>query len=165
MNRRQFIRTAGIVAATAGLAGCPGSDSGGGDSPSVIEGGQADVRTSIIHGAPEETDPFEDSVDVEVPLQDNVLVLDGLVYQPAGPRGLVISGNATNEGDRRLEAVVLTATVYTVGGADGGSRESESVEESHAGLDVGATWQWAATFSDPPDEIDFFGIDAIANYD
>lgn len=165
MNRREFVRTAGIVATGVSLAGCPGGDGGDDDSPSVIEGGQADVRTSIVHGAPQDQAPYEDSVELDVPEQDSVLVLRELVFQRGGPRGIVVAGEATNTGDRQLEAVLVTTTLYNVGDANGAVQGSKRLEESRVGLDAGATWQWAMTFNDPPVDVDYFGIDAIANYD
>lgn len=165
MNRREFIQTAGIVAASASLAGCPGSGGAGGDSPSVIEGGQPDVSTSLVRSVPQDQRPFEDSVEPVNPEPGTVLTLSDLVFQQAGPRGVVVAGEANNSGDRQFEAVVLTVTLYNVGEDVTGAEGSTRIELERGTLEAGETWQWSATFEDPPAELDFFSIDAVANYD
>jgi len=164
LGRRRFVRAAGIVGATTILAGCPTSGTEG-DAPSVLEGGQADVSTSLVRGIPQDQRPFEDSIEPVNPEPGAVLTLSNLIFQQAGPRGVVVAGDVNNAGDRQLEAIRLTVTLYSVGEDVTGAEGTRRSGLEHGELDAGGTWQWATPFEDPPEELDFFSIDAVANYD
>lgn len=167
MHRRRFVRAAGIAAVSVGLAGCPATSGDGGNRATDISGPEeADVVESMGRTAPEAQGPFEDSVE-DVPPQDaEELTFDGLIFQRAGERGLVIAGDLTNTGDQPLGLVVIQSVIYNRDQDTEQVVESEESETERNGLDAGETWNWATLFrSEPEFEIDYYTVRALANFE
>lgn len=165
MHRRQFVRTAGIVTLSVGLAGCPASD-GEGTAMRDIDGpDDADVVEAIGRTAPDAQAPFEDSVE-DVPPQDSeALDLSGIIFQRAGERGIVIAGDLTNTGDDPLGIVNVETTLYDRGDDGEAVLDSTSRQTERSDLDPDETWQWATLYRDEPDyEIDYFAVQALGNF-
>lgn len=160
MNRRTFLRTTGLAAASASLAGCTGT---GDDADGGASG--ADVSASLVRNAPENPAPAEDAVGSVTHQESDVLLLEGLVFQRAGEKGLVVAGDATNDGDRAFEELSVEVTLYDQNESEDDVLDSTSVRTDHGRLAAGDTWQWAATFDEEPAfEIDRYAVEATADH-
>jgi|AntRauMinimDraft_4_1070384.scaffolds.fasta_scaffold00788_4 hypothetical protein len=158
MNRRTFLRTTGLAAASVGVAGCTGD--GGGDGASG-----ADVSASVVRNAPENPAPAADAVGPVTHQESDVLLLENLLFQRAGEKGLVVAGDATNDGDRPFEELAVEVTLYDQNDAGDDILDSVTERAEHDRLDAGDTWQWAATFDDEPAfEIDRYSVESTADY-
>ncbi|MFW6265876.1 MAG: FxLYD domain-containing protein [Halanaeroarchaeum sp.] len=161
MNRRRFIQVGGAVAAGAGLSGCggPGSDEDDTDD------GEADVRVSVVRNAPENPGPYEDPGGTVTPQESDALALDGVIFQRAGEKGLIVAGDATNTSDRPFASLSVEVTLYDENETGDELLDSVSTQTEHGSLDAGETWQWAATFDDQPEfEIDYYSVVATGSY-
>lgn len=159
MDRRTFIRTAGIVATSAGLAGCTGTG-GGADGD-----GGADVSAAVVRNAPENPAPAADAVGPVTNQESDVLLLENLVFQRAGQKGVVVAGDATNDGDRAFEELSVEVTLFDQNDSDDDVLDSATERTEHGRLDAGQTWQWAATFEDDPAfEIDRYAVESTADF-
>lgn len=165
MNRRQFVRTVGVGTAAASLAGCSGSVGGSGGTVDGASGDDADVSVTIVRNAPENPGPLEDPVGTVTEQESNELVLDGFIFQRAGQKGLVVAGDARNEGDRPFQDVAVEVTLNDTNEARDELFDSANVQTSRERLDTGDTWQWAATFDEEPEfEVDYYVVRATASY-
>jgi hypothetical protein len=164
MNRRRFLQTSVAIAASAAVAGCPLQD-GNRDSATIDDYADADASAAVVRRAPEPQAPYEDSVGEVSPQESDALAIEGLVYQRAGERGLVVSGDATNTGDRQFAVVEVRVLLYERDDSTGAVDESTGEEVTHGSLDPGETWQWAAIFgSEPEFEVELFSVEAAANF-
>jgi len=157
MNRRTFLRATSLAAVSAGLAGCTGtSDSGGGD---------VDVSTTVVRNAPENPAPAADAVGPVTQQESDVLLLADLVFQRAGERGVVVAGDATNDGDRAFSDVTVEVSLWDGNASEDDIADSATAQTDHGRLEASDTWQWAATFEeDPRFEIARYAVTATANY-
>lgn len=162
MNRRTFLRTTGVAVASAGLAGCTGTgDDGGGGG----DGSGADVSAAVVRNAPENPAPAADAVGPVTHQESDVLLLADLVFQRAGQKGVVVAGDATNDGGQAFEELSVEVTLYDQNESEDGILDSLTARTEHERLDPGDTWQWAATFDeDPAFEIDRYAVEATADY-
>jgi len=149
-----------------GLAGCPATTDDGGRTREIDGPETADVVESIGRTAPEAQAPFEDSVE-DVPPQDAAeITLNGIIFQRAGERGLVIAGDLMNTGDQTFGIVSVETVIYDRDQDTKQVLESEQRETERGNLDAGETWQWATLYRSEPDyTIDYFTIRALANFE
>lgn len=166
MNRRTFLRTTGLAAASAGLAGCTGTgDGGGGGGGGGDAGSGADVSAAVVRNAPDNPAPAADAVGPVTHQESDVLLLANLIFQRAGEKGLVVAGDATNDGDRPFEELSVEVTLYDQNDTGDDILDSVTERTEHDRLDAGGTWQWAATFeNEPAFEIDRYSVEATADY-
>lgn len=164
MNRRTFVQTALAATASVSLAGCPGSDTNKGGSP-TISSDNADVEIAIGRNAPENQAPYEDSVSDVSPQDSDALSLENVIFQRAGQRGIVVAGDTTNKGDSAFELLNVEVALYNRDEEGAGVHDSTTEQIEHGRLETGETWQWAATFgSEPSFPIDYFTVQVLANY-
>lgn len=170
MNRRTFLRTTGVAVASAGIAGCTGTgdspaDGGGGGGGGGDTDGEADVSATVIRSAPENPAPAADAVGPVTHQESDVLILSDLVFQRAGQKGVVVAGDATNDGDQAFSDVTIHASLWDADEPEDANPQSATTQTDHGRLEAGATWQWAATFEeDPGFEIEHYAVTATANY-
>lgn len=170
MNRRTFLRTTGLAATSAVIAGCTGDGAGdgggaGGGGAADDGGSGADVSASVVRSAPENPAPAADAVGPVTHEESEVLLLEGLVFQRAGEKGLVVAGDATNDGDRPFEELSVEVTLYDQNDAGDDILDSVTERTEHDRLAAGDTWQWAATFGEEPAfEIEVYSVEATADY-
>lgn len=164
MNRRRFLKTSVAVAASAAVAGCP-LQNGGRSSASIDDRDDADASVAVVRRAPEPQAPYENSVGDVSPRESDALAIGGLIYQRAGERGLVVSGDATNTSDSQFGAVEVQVTLYRRDDATEEVEDSTGETVTRGSLDSGETWQWAAIFgSEPAFEVELFSVEAAANF-
>lgn len=167
MNRRRFILTAGSIAASAAVAGCAGGPGSSGGA-----GGSAAASTTVVQNVPEEagsdaspgTDGGSPAV-TETGAEE--LLLESIIYQPAGQKGLVVAGELRNRSDRAFEETHVEVTLYDGNEATDEilDRVQEQVSRDEP-LEAGNTWQWAATFRDKPSfPVDYFSVTGRGDYD
>jgi hypothetical protein len=158
MNRRTFLQATGLAATSAGLAGCTGA--GGGDTDSG-----ADVSATVVRNAPENPAPAADAVGPVTHQESDVLLLANLIFQRAGEKGVVVAGDATNDGDQAFEDVTVEVSLWDADESEDANPQSATAQTDHGRLAAGETWQWAATFEeDPGFEIEHYAVTATANY-
>lgn len=137
-----------------------GSGGGGGDT-----GSGADVSATVIRNAPENPAPAEDAVGPVTDQESDVLLLANLIFQRAGEKGVVVAGDATNDGDQAFSDVTIQASLWDADVPEDANPQSATTQTDHGRLEAGATWQWAATFEeDPGFEIEHYAVQAAANY-
>ena len=171
MNRRQFIRTAGVVSAGIALGGCSGSPDAAADTtdttattddPASIA---PDVSVAVVRNASEDPEPYEDPSGTVVPQESDALALEKVIFQRAGERGVVVSGDVVNTADRPFESVAVEVTLYDEDPSEEAVAQSTKKQTTHGRLGVDRTWQWATTFDEPDFEIDYYAVEATAGYD
>lgn len=166
MNRRRFVRAAASIAATAGVAGCAGGPPGpAGTDGADGAGGNADVSTTVVQNVPDGdgADPRADR-DVTETGAGNVL-LESIVFQRAGEKGLVVAGELVNRSDRAFEEVAVEVTLFDANEVEDDLLDSASADYRDGRLAPGNTWQWAVTIPDDPAfRIDYFAVTARAQY-
>lgn len=157
MNRRRFARTAASIAATAGVAGCLG----GGDG--AAEG--SDVSVTVVQNAPNgDSGDVRADRDVTETGAEGIL-LESIVFQRAGEKGLVVAGELVNRGDRAFGSVGVEVTLYDANEVEDDLLDSASSDHQDGRLAPGDTWQWAVTIPDDPAfQIDYFAVTARAQY-
>lgn len=161
MNRRTFLRTTSVAAASAVLAGCTGTGSDEGTGTAA----EADVSATVVRNAPENSGPYEDAVGTVTNQEADELDFENLQFQRAGQQGLVVAGDLTNTADRAFESVAVEVTLYDANEAEDDILDSASQQTDHGELAAGDTWQWAATFEEEPEfEIDHYAVEATADY-
>jgi hypothetical protein len=80
------------------------------ETADVAIAGDADVPVTPVRNVPENPGPYEDPVGTVTPPESEGLILDGFTFQRAGQKGLVVAGDATNNGDRGFQNVVVEVT-------------------------------------------------------
>lgn len=157
-TRRQFLSAAGTVAAGVTLAGCTGDDDGAGS-------GEFDVTARIVSDAPKPLNENPSEVTPNVtPANAEALSLNDVLLQRAGPKGILVSGDVSNDADESFSEILIESQLYD-------SREGETVYNSianqtrHDGLPAGEQWQWAVKFTDDPVfTIDYYAVTARGRY-
>lgn len=167
MNRRNLIRMTGIASAGIGLAGCSGAPEADDttDTTDEAESNAPEVSVVVVRNASENPEPYEDPSGTVVPQESDAIALDGVIFQRAGDRGIVVAGDVNNTGDRPFESVTIEVTLYDENPTEDGILDSASKETTHGSLGTGRTWQWATTFDEPEFEIDYYSVEATADYD
>lgn len=157
MNRRQFIQTGGSIAVSTAIAGCAGGP-GSGDGGDV-------ARTVVVQNVPEaagaDATPGDNEGSAAVTeTEAEEVLLESIIYQPAGQKGLVVAGELQNRSDQSFEEASVKVTLYDENEAqdnilDSGSNWAEYDEN----LGAGNTWQWAVTFQEQPTfPVDYFSV-------
>lgn len=157
MNRRHFLRVTGIAAASVATAGCGGYGTRDEDD--------ADVSVTVVRNAPDNPGPFVESAETVTEQGSEALAVDGIVFQRAGEKGLVVAGDATNTSDRAFGTITVAVTLYDEHETEDELLDSTTEEAERGRLGVGETWQWAATFGERPAfDVDYYAVTAAADY-
>ncbi|MXR41800.1 hypothetical protein GRX01_10690 [Halobaculum sp. WSA2] len=168
MNRRTLIRTTGIASAGIGLAGCSGAPDAGADTTEPTDDVASvapDVSLTVVRNASENPEPYEDPAGTVVPQESDALALDEVIFQRAGERGIVVSGNLSNTADRPFVHVAVEVILYDENETEDGLLDSATLRTTHGRLDAGNYWAWATTFGEPEFEVDYYSVEATARYD
>ena len=164
LNRRQFVQAAGGIAASASLAGCGGGGNGS-------DNGEFDVTVRIVNNAPQTGDQSEmgsgDEVSPDVTAtQSDALDVTEVIFQRAGPKGLVVAGNVQNQSDHTFEEILVDVTLYDSREVEDNIFDSTSNQSHHDTLEFGDTWRWAVKFRDDPEfTIDYYAVTIKGRYD
>jgi hypothetical protein len=163
MKRRQFGRTAGVAGASLTLGGCTQIRSDRGDAGEADDVGDPDVSVTVVRNVPENPGPYEDPGGTATPQESDALALNGIVFQRAGDKGLVVAGNAVNTGSSELSGVTVEVTLYDETQGDTSERVNGRTERGSLG--IGEAWEWAVTFGEKPEfEVNYYSVEATANY-
>jgi len=164
LNRRQFVQAAGAVAASASLAGC---GEGGGESGN----GEFDVAERIVNDAPQMGDQSETGTGDEVrpdvtATQSDALDITEVIFQRAGPKGLVVAGNVQNQSDQTFAEILVEVTLYDSQEVQDNILDSTSNQSRHDALESDSTWRWAVKFRDDPEfTVDYYAVTIKGRYD
>lgn len=136
------------------------------DETGTLDADDADVSVSVVNKVPEDPGPFEnESVAAITEQESDALALDGIIFQRAGQKGLVVSGDATNTSGRTFDAITVEVTLYDENDTEDRILDSTTERDNHGQLDAGETWQWAATFGEQPEfQLDSYAVTVAANY-
>lgn len=158
----------GIASAGIGLAGCSGAPDVGADTTDTTDDAASiapDVSLAVVRNASENAEPYEDPAGTVVPQESDAIALDEVIFQRAGGRGIVVSGNLTNAADRPFVNVAVEVTLYDENQTADGLLDSVSLRTTHGRLDADSYWAWATTFGEPEFEVDYYSVEATARYD
>lgn len=158
----------GIASAGIGLAGCSGAPDATADTTEPTDDAASiapDVSLAVVRNASENPEPYEDPSGTVVPQESDALALEEVIFQRAGERGIVVSGNLVNTAGRPFVNVAVEVILYDENPEEDGVSDSESLRTTHGRLDADSYWAWATTFGEPEFEVDYYSVEATARYD
>lgn len=155
MRRRQFVVTAGSVLLSSGLAGCTLGDEAG---PGTA------VTETVVKDVPGNED--EGVVDSVTSTSSPDIALNGIRFQHAGQKGILVAGDFVNRSGRAFEEAVVEVALYDENETTDELLDRVVEQETRETVPPGEGWQWAATFRNSPlPEIDYYSVTARGKYD